>query len=57
MKVPTSRICTDFVEDLAAYEEYRARLRTNAEGIAKFGFAEENKLILAEERSFLRKVT
>lgn len=44
-------------ENLAAYEEYRARLRTDAEGIANFGFAEENKIILAEERSFLRKVT
>jgi hypothetical protein len=44
-------------ENLAAYEEYRARLRTDAEGIANFGFAEENKMILAEERSFLRKVT
>ena len=44
-------------ESLAAYEEYRARLRTDPEGIANFGFAEENKMILAEERSFLRKVT
>ena len=43
-------------ENLAAYEKYRARLRTDADGIANFGFAEENKMILAEERSFLRKV-
>jgi len=44
-------------ENLAAYENYRARLGTDAEGIANFNFAEENKLILAEERTFLRKVT
>ena len=43
-------------ENLAAYEKYRARLRTDPDGIANFGFAEENKMILAEERSFLRKV-
>ena len=43
-------------ESLAAYEAYRARLRSEAEGIANFNFAEENKFILAEERSFLRKV-
>jgi len=44
-------------ESLAAYEQYRARLRTDREAMANFGFAEERKFILAEERSFLRKVT
>ena len=44
-------------DNLAAYENYRARLRADPEGIANFGYAEENKMILAEERSFLRKVT
>jgi NIPSNAP len=44
-------------ESLAAYENYRARLRSDEEGMANFGFAEENKFILAEERTFLRKVT
>jgi hypothetical protein len=44
-------------ENLAAYENYRAGLRADAEGMANFNFAEENKLILAEERTFLRKVT
>jgi hypothetical protein len=29
-------------ESLAAYEAYRARLRTDAEGMANFNFAEEN---------------
>jgi hypothetical protein len=43
-------------ESLAAYEAYRARLRADDEGMANFGFAEENKFILAEERTFLRKV-
>jgi hypothetical protein len=42
-------------ESLAAYETYRARLRGDQEGIANFSFAEEHKLILAEERTFLRK--
>ncbi|HKO69297.1 MAG TPA: NIPSNAP family protein [Bradyrhizobium sp.] len=44
-------------DNLAAYENYRARLRADPEGIANFGYAEENKMLLAEERSFLRKVT
>jgi hypothetical protein len=44
-------------ENLATYESYRARLRNDREAVANFNFAEENKLILAEERSFLRKVT
>ena len=43
-------------DSLAAYEAYRARLRTDSEGLANFNFAEENKFILAEERTFLRKV-
>ena len=46
-------ICFD---SLASYESYRARLRTDAEGMANFNFAEENRFILAEERTFLRKV-
>jgi hypothetical protein len=44
-------------DSLAAYESYRVRLRADSEAIANFNFAEENKLILAEERTFLRKVT
>jgi hypothetical protein len=43
-------------ESLASYEAYRARLRGDAEGMANFNFAEEHKFILAEERTFLRKV-
>ena len=43
-------------DNLAAYEAYRARLRGDADGVANFNFAEEHKFILAEERTFLRKV-
>jgi hypothetical protein len=43
-------------ESLAAYEAYRARLRADAEGMATFRYAEDNKFILTEERTFLRKV-
>lgn len=41
---------------LADYEGYRARLRVDDAGRANFEFAESNQLILAEERTFLRKV-
>ena len=43
-------------DSLATYEAYRARLRADAEGSTNFNFAEENKFILAEDRTFLRKV-
>jgi hypothetical protein len=41
---------------LAEYENYRARLRADKDSVANFTFAEENKFILAEERTFLRPV-
>ena len=41
---------------LAEYEKYRARLRDDSEVLANFRFAEEQRLILAEERTFLRQV-
>ena len=44
-------------DSLAAYEAYRARLKTDAAGAANFLTAEEQKFILAEERTFLRPVT
>ncbi len=44
-------------ESLAAYEAYRARLKSNAEGAANFAFAEQGRFILSEERTFLRPVT
>jgi hypothetical protein len=43
-------------ENLAAYETYRARLRADSEAMANFNFAEEDRFILAEERTFLRQV-
>jgi NIPSNAP protein len=43
-------------ESLAAYEAYRARLKTDADGAANFRFAEEKRFILSEERTFLRQV-
>lgn len=43
-------------DSLAAYETYRARLRGDPEGIANFTFAERERLILREERTFLRQV-
>jgi hypothetical protein len=43
-------------ESLAAYETYRTRLRTDPDSVANFRYAEEQRLILAEERTFLRPV-
>ena len=39
---------------LADYEAYRARLRADPEGAANFAFAEAERFILSEERTFLR---
>ena len=38
------------------YPTYREGLRNDKEGLANFSFAEENRFILAEERTFLRQV-
>ncbi|HTX02958.1 MAG TPA: NIPSNAP family protein [Candidatus Acidoferrales bacterium] len=43
-------------DSLADYEAYRARLRGDDEGMRNFRFAESERLILAEERTFLRRV-
>ena len=43
-------------ESLAAYEAYRTRLRTDPEGAANFAFAQQERFILSEERTFLRQV-
>jgi hypothetical protein len=43
-------------ESLAAYEAYRARLKADAEGRANFAFAERERFILSEERTFLENV-
>ena len=41
---------------LAAYEAYRARLKSDAEGRANFAFAQERRFIVSEERSFTEVV-
>ena len=43
-------------ESLAAYEAYRARLRSDPEGRSNFAFAQERRLILREERTFLESL-
>jgi hypothetical protein len=44
-------------DSLAAYEAYRARLKADARARVNFEFAERERLILKEERTFLRPVT
>lgn len=39
-------------DSLAAYEAYRARLKTDQEGRANFMMAQEKRFILREERTF-----
>lgn len=43
-------------DSLAAYEAYRARLRQDAEARANFIFAQEQRFILREERTFTELV-
>jgi hypothetical protein len=43
-------------DSLAAYESYRARLKTDGEGRANFMMAQEKRFILREERSFVEGV-
>src|SRR5262245_45411182 len=43
-------------ESLAAYEAYRARLKADPEALENFAMAQTNRLILREERSFVRVV-
>jgi len=43
-------------DSLAGYEAYRARLKADPEGRSNFAFAQEKRLILREERSFLEAV-
>ena len=43
-------------ESLAAYEQYRARLAADPQAQANVAFVREARAILAERRSFLRKV-
>ena len=43
-------------DSLAAYEAYRARLRSDPDAVANFTTAQAKGLILREERSFLEVV-
>jgi hypothetical protein len=43
-------------ESLAAYEAYRARLKTDDAGRANFAMAQQKRFVLSEERTFLTPV-
>ena len=43
-------------DSLAAYESYRARLKSDPEGRENFNMAQTKRFILREERTFLRAV-
>jgi len=43
-------------DSLAAYEAYRARLKTDPAGRANFAMAQEKRFILSEERTWLTPV-
>jgi hypothetical protein len=43
-------------DSLAAYEAYRKRLKSDAQALENFSVAQQKKLILREERTFLETV-
>ena len=43
-------------DSLAAYETYRARLRSDSDALANFALAESKRIILREERNFVQVV-
>ena len=43
-------------DSLAAYEAYRARLKADPEARENFAFAQSERIILREERTFLENV-
>ena len=43
-------------DSLAAYETYRARLRSDSEALANFALAQTKRIILREERNFVQVV-
>jgi hypothetical protein len=43
-------------ESLAPYEAYRSKLKADPEGRANFAFAQQQRMILREERTFLETV-
>lgn len=44
-------------DDMAAYERYRAALKSDAEGRTNFEFAHAQRFILREERTWLEDVS
>ncbi len=42
------------IENLAAYEEYRARLSASSLGRENYEFAQKEKFIMREDRTFLK---
>lgn len=42
------------IENLAAYEAYRARLAADAQGRENYEFAQRERFILREDRAFLK---
>ena len=45
------------IESLAAYEAYRARLAADALGKENYAFAQREKFLLQEDRTFLKLVS
>ena len=45
------------IDDLAAYEQYRARLKADPAGRANYDFARREQFIRREDRMFLRLVS
>lgn len=43
-------------ENLAAYEAYRKRLKTDKESLENFSIAQDKRIILREERTFVELV-
>ena len=43
-------------DSIAAYETYRARLKSDPEAMENFALAQSKRIILREERSFVRVV-
>jgi hypothetical protein len=43
-------------DNLAAYEAYRTRLRSDADAVENFAMAQSKRLILREERNFVETV-
>jgi hypothetical protein len=45
------------IDSLAAYEQYRARLKADAAGVANYEFSKRERFIRREDRIFLRRVS